>query len=79
MIGIYFIIGLDAAPLGAANYKIKESDMKNLKKVKDEKGQSLTEYALIISLIILVVISALRVFGSELLDYYNFIEANIPK
>jgi len=46
---------------------------------KDEYGQGLVEYSLIISLVIIVVIVALQTFGLEVLSYYNFIEDKMPK
>lgn len=42
-----------------------------------ERGQTLTEYALIIMLVVLVVIGALTLFGSQLLQSYQWIVAQV--
>lgn len=46
--------------------------------IKIEEGQGLVEYSLIISLIILAVIGALQIFGEGVLDFFNYIETNMP-
>lgn len=45
----------------------------------DEKAQGLVEYSLIISLIALVVLGALVIFGETLLDFYNAIKGEVEK
>lgn len=39
---------------------------------QNEEGQGLTEYAFIISLVIIVVIVILSIFGISVLDLYNY-------
>lgn len=43
-----------------------------------EPGQGLTEYALIILLIAIVVITAVEVFGLKVLGLYDFINGSWP-
>lgn len=45
---------------------------------KNDYGQGLVEYSLIISLVVLVVIATLEAFGGKVRDYYIYIESKIP-
>ena len=47
-----------------------------LDRFKDEEGQGLVEYALIISLIVLVVFGALKTLGIELNGFFEIIGNN---
>lgn len=46
--------------------------------VHDERGASLVEYALLVSLIALVALAAVALFGIALADEYSEIASNIP-
>ena len=46
--------------------------------IASERGQGLVEYALIIVLIALVVITAVSAFGVQLDTTFNFITSQIP-
>jgi len=46
--------------------------------ITSEKGQTLAEYALLLLLIVLVVITALTLFGTSLSAYYVRIVAAFP-
>ncbi len=39
--------------------------------VREEEGQDLTEYALLVALIAFIVIVGVTAFGNNLLNYYN--------
>lgn len=45
--------------------------------IKDEEGQGLIEYMLILSLAVIVVIIALTLFGVNLNNYYNKIDGDV--
>ncbi len=47
--------------------------------ITDETAQGLVEYSLLLSLIALVVIGALVIFGETLLDFYNSIKGDVEK
>ena len=53
--------------------------MKNLfvRFVREEKGQDLTEYGLLVAFIAFIVIAGVTLFGQELLDYYNLLAAEV--
>lgn len=54
--------------------------MNMLKKlVRDEEGQGLTEYALIIALIAIVVIVALTALGGQIRTVFNRITGNLQQ
>lgn len=46
--------------------------------IRNEQGQGLVEYALIIVLIALVVITAVGIFGEQLKSTFSFIASQIP-
>ena len=46
--------------------------------IKEEKGQGLVEYALIIALIALVVIAAISGVGDRILNVFKKIEKELP-
>ena len=48
-----------------------------LRLLREEEGQGLVEYVLIYSLIVIVVIAALGVFGTSLGAYYDEIASKI--
>jgi len=45
---------------------------------KDERGQGLVEYGLIILLVAIAIIASLELFGNELVLKYNDISKSIP-
>ena len=45
---------------------------------RDERGQGLAEYALILSLIAVVAIAAVTFFGTQLSSLLSMIGANVP-
>ncbi len=57
----------------------KEPTMRIIELIRNESGQGLVEYSLIISLVIVAVISALKLFGKGVLDYYIYIDSEFPK
>jgi len=46
--------------------------------IKDEKGQDLAEYALLIALIAIVVISVVAALGNQINGVFNKIKSNLP-
>ena len=46
--------------------------------IREEKGQGLVEYALIIALIAIVVISAITGVGTRILNVFQRIERELP-
>ncbi len=46
--------------------------------LKEEEGQTLVEYGLLVALIALVVIAALTILGSKVANTFNSINANLP-
>ena len=46
--------------------------------ISEEEGQTLVEYGLLISLLALVVITALTLFGSKLNSYYGKASNQMP-
>jgi pilus assembly protein Flp/PilA len=46
--------------------------------LKEEEGQTLVEYGLLVALIALVVIAALTVLGRKVANTFNSINANLP-
>ena len=55
----------------------KNQRLNNL--ISDETAQGLVEYSLMLSLIALVVVGALVIFGETLLDLYNTIKGEVEK
>lgn len=47
-------------------------------RVDDEFGQGLTEYALVLALVGVGVLTALSAFGAELVDHYRYIVDQFP-
>lgn len=47
--------------------------------VKDEKGQGMVEYGLILALVAVVVITALTLMGGNLKDMFNDVAGNVKK
>lgn len=45
--------------------------------VREEEGQDLTEYALLVALIAFVVIAGVTTFGTNLLGYYNRVATTV--
>jgi len=45
---------------------------------KDEEGQTLVEYGLLVALIALVVIAALTILGRKIANTFNAINENLP-
>ena len=53
---------------------MEEKEMKSLKRIfRDVRGAALTEYALLVSLIALVVIAALLLLGPRIAEIFNTI------
>jgi Flp pilus assembly pilin Flp len=52
--------------------------MKKLLKKMRRKGQSLVEYALILALVAIVVITALRALGTKVESTLNQVHQNLP-
>jgi len=46
--------------------------------IKEEEGQTLVEYGLLLALIALVVIAALTVLGRKVANTFNTINENLP-
>ena len=46
--------------------------------IKEEEGQTLVEYGLLVALIALVVIAALTVLGRKVANTFNSINATLP-
>jgi len=46
--------------------------------LKEEEGQTLVEYGLLVALIALVVIAALTILGQKVANTFNTINANLP-
>jgi pilus assembly protein Flp/PilA len=46
--------------------------------LKEEEGQTLVEYGLLVALIALVVIAALTVLGRKVANTFNSVNANLP-
>ena len=46
--------------------------------IKDEKGQDLAEYALLIALIAIVVIAVVAALGNQINGVFNKIKSNLP-
>jgi len=46
--------------------------------LKREEGASATEYALLVTLIAVVIITGITAFGTNLSDYYNKIVTGLP-
>lgn len=54
--------------------------MKNIwESLKDEEGQGMAEYVLIISLVALAVIVSVALFGTKLLSLYHEINNDLPQ
>ena len=49
-----------------------------LRLLKEEEGQTLVEYGLLVALIALVVIAALTVLGRKVANTFNSINATLP-
>lgn len=45
---------------------------------REDAGQDLAEYAILIGLIALVVVGAVALFGGQLVAFYDFITATLP-
>ncbi len=53
------------------------SKMKNL--VKEEQGQGMTEYGLLLAVVVAVVVIALGIFKTQLTDLFNSVTAALQK
>lgn len=49
-----------------------------LRLIKDEAGQGLVEYGLIISLVVIAAVAGVRIFGESVKNLYVDIEAKMP-
>ena len=49
-----------------------------LRLIKDEAGQGLVEYGLIISLVVIAAIAGVIIFGESVKNLYEDIEAKMP-
>ncbi len=46
--------------------------------IKEEEGQTLVEYGLLLALIALVVIAVLKILGQKVANTFNAINENLP-
>ena len=47
--------------------------------LKEEHGQGLTEYALVLSLVALAVVGALVLFGESVLNFFNLVGTEVEE